>query len=216
MINKRLMRATQAHAVGRLRGALAFLPTGRIRLDAGFIYRFPKLDIYGDLIIGKRFIVMSRIAPASFSVAEGARLLIADDVFINQGTRIHAQDKISIGARTEIADFVAIYDTNFHAVAPLDPVICSPVAIGDDCWIGAGATILPGVTLGRGCVVAAGSVVTKSFGQGTLVGGNPAKALRIFEVPESFRRRGVNRSEEDVASPLTSTASVKTAESKSA
>jgi len=53
-----------------------------------------------------------------------------------------------------------------------------PVSIGNNCWIGAGSTILAGVTIGDGCVVAAGSVVTKSFAPNSVIAGVPAKLIK--------------------------------------
>ncbi|PXY41988.1 acetyltransferase [Flavobacterium cheongpyeongense] len=53
------------------------------------------------------------------------------------------------------------------------------ITIGDDVWIGVGSIILSGVKLGQGCVVAAGSVVTKSFGPYTIIGGNPSKIIKM-------------------------------------
>ena len=57
-------------------------------------------------------------------------------------------------------------------------VSTQPVVIGDDVWIGANAVILPGVTIGRHCVVAAGAVVTKDVPDNTVVGGVPAKIIK--------------------------------------
>lgn len=55
-----------------------------------------------------------------------------------------------------------------------------PIVMEDDCWVGANATILPGVTIGKGSVVAAGAVVCKNVGEGVLVGGVPAKVLKVL------------------------------------
>ena len=57
-------------------------------------------------------------------------------------------------------------------------VSTKPVVIGDDVWIGTNAVILPGVTIGSHCVVAAGAVVTKDIPDHTLVGGVPAKVIK--------------------------------------
>lgn len=52
-----------------------------------------------------------------------------------------------------------------------------PIKIGNNCWIGANAVILPGVKLGDNCIVGAGAIVTKSFSSGTVIVGNPAKKI---------------------------------------
>lgn len=68
-------------------------------------------------------------------------------------------------------------------LGPLDP---KPIHIGNGAWLGARCTILPGVTIGSGAVVAAGSLVTKDVPPNTLVGGVPARQIRLLEtaVPE--------------------------------
>ena len=65
------------------------------------------------------------------------------------------------------------HDLQDHAL-----LICKPVHICRNAWIGAGATILPGVTVGENAVVAAGAVVTKDVAPNTIVGGNPAKFIK--------------------------------------
>lgn len=62
----------------------------------------------------------------------------------------------------------------------------APVIIEDGCWLGANITILKGVTLGRGSVVAAGAVVTKSFPPYSIVGGVPAKLIKMRFTPEQI------------------------------
>lgn len=53
------------------------------------------------------------------------------------------------------------------------------IMIEDDVWIGARAIILPGVKIGKGCIIGAGAVVTKSFDDYSVIGGNPAKLLKL-------------------------------------
>lgn len=125
---------------------------------------------------------------ASISVAPGGELVLGDGVFINEGVTIHAERRVTIGARVLIADGATIYDTDFHGAVPGEPTRVEPVEIGDDAWIGNGALILPGVVIGRGSVVAARAVVTRSVPSGAVVAGTPAKVIRTFDVPEDFRR----------------------------
>jgi len=61
-----------------------------------------------------------------------------------------------------------------------------PVVIEDECWIGANVTILKGVTIGRGSVVAAGAVVTKSCEPYSIIGGVPAKLIKMRFTPEQI------------------------------
>lgn len=60
-----------------------------------------------------------------------------------------------------------------------------PVVIGDDCWIGGGTIILPGVTVGKGCTVAAGSVVSKDIPPWSVAMGSPARVVKkVQELPD--------------------------------
>jgi acetyltransferase-like isoleucine patch superfamily enzyme len=74
------------------------------------------------------------------------------------------------------------------------------IIIGHDCWIGIGVTILSGVEIGNGCVVAAGAVVTKSFPSYSIIGGSPAKLIRMRFSDEIIEKLNKNRSIYDASS----------------
>ena len=100
--------------------------------------------------------------------------------FANSGhCYIQGINKVIIGDYTMFAPGVKIISAN-HSKTDFSQHDKSmgPVIIGDYCWIGANAIILPGVTLGKHVIVAAGSVVTKSYGDNVVLAGNPARVLK--------------------------------------
>jgi len=111
------------------------------------------------------------------------RLAIGDNVFMNMGCMLHAEGGLDIGDDTEIGPYTVIWTTN-HVFDRADQLIrvqgerLAPVLIEPDVWIGASATILPGVTIGTGAVVGAGSVVTKDVPAYGVVAGNPAVLIK--------------------------------------
>lgn len=56
-----------------------------------------------------------------------------------------------------------------------------PIKVGDNCWFGANVSVMPGVTIGAGCVIAAGAVVTKDMPANSLIAGVPAKVIKTIE-----------------------------------
>jgi maltose O-acetyltransferase len=87
-------------------------------------------------------------------------------------------DSIIIGSRTLLGPGVQIY-TGYHDKGRQQAAqtLCKPVVIGERCWIGGAAIILPGVNIGEGATVGAGSVVTKDVPAETTVAGNPARPI---------------------------------------
>ncbi len=111
------------------------------------------------------------------------RLSIGDTVFINRGTTITARAPITIGSDVLIGPQVVIDSGNHGHADPTRPIrsqgyLRAPITIESDVWIGAGAIVLPGVTLGHGCIVAAGAVVTKDVPPLVIVAGVPARVAR--------------------------------------
>lgn len=112
------------------------------------------------------------------------RVSIGNNVGIS-GATISARKSISIGNNVLIGSGALISDNDAHPIHPDDrkdpsKTACAPVLIGDDVFIGARSMILKGVTLGRGAVVGAGSVVSKNVPEMTVVAGNPAKVVKEF------------------------------------
>jgi len=117
-------------------------------------------------------------------IAPGRNLVVGDDVDIALDVLITTGGGVVIGDRTLIGYRVQILSTNHVIPDDRGKIFNSghdraKVTIGSDVWIGCNAVILPGVTIGEGSIVAAGSIVTKSVEPYTIVGGNPAKLIRI-------------------------------------
>jgi acetyltransferase-like isoleucine patch superfamily enzyme len=120
-------------------------------------------------------VLATRTAAATIRIGKGCGFT---------GTTIVAAESITIGDRVLVGANSTIVDTDFH---PLDPVERqrdilngqhAAITIEDDVFIGMNCLILKGVTIGRGSVVGAGSVVTRSVPPGVIVAGNPAQVVR--------------------------------------
>jgi len=113
-------------------------------------------------------------------VGPGGHVEIGDYTHINHRTEIHCKKRVIIGPNCSIAWDVVIMDTDYHGLGK-NPRIDAPTILEESVWVGCRAVILKGVTVGRGAVVAAGSVVTKDVPPFTIVGGNPAKVIGEIE-----------------------------------
>lgn len=106
---------------------------------------------------------------------EGASLNLGNS-FINSDAKIRCHNSITIGDGCAISHDFTIMDSDAHHLN--DSNNTAPVIIGDHVWIGTRVTILKGVHIGDGAVIAAGSIVTKSVPSNCLVAGNPAKVIK--------------------------------------
>ena len=119
---------------------------------------------------------------APFHTNFGRFLKIGKHVFINHGCSfldlggIVIEDHVLIGPKVNLV-------TENHPVDPSQRKLLmgSPIVIKKNAWIGAGATILPGVTIGENAIVAAGAVVTKDVDENSIVGGVPAQFIKMID-----------------------------------
>lgn len=144
----------------RIRGVLLRIGGARFRQVAVF----PGLQVHGDL--------------AQVSIGRGSVL--------NANVRFDAHAPIVMGVNVGLSYGVTIVTAHHLMGGPeqrFGPIEVKPVRIGNGSWVGANVVILPGVTIGEGVVVAAGSVVTKDLESHTIYGGTPARVIRRIEEP---------------------------------
>jgi maltose O-acetyltransferase len=118
---------------------------------------------------------------APFHCSYGMNIVFGENVYLNAGCVILDSAPVHIGSGTMLGPSVQIYCAE-HAKDPAlrrqGLEIAKPVDIGPEVWIGGGAIILAGVTIGARAIIGAGSVVTRDVAADTIVVGNPAKAVR--------------------------------------
>lgn len=149
------------------------------------------LGARNNIIIGNNCHIRGEIL-----VYDTGRFKIGIDSYLGPGSRIWCKQSIEIGSHVLISHLVDIHDTNAHSLDWTvrreeglelfengrsiinQDVTNAPIIIEDDVWIGFKATILKGVKIERGAIVAAGSVITKDVPPFTLVAGNPARIIR--------------------------------------
>lgn len=115
-------------------------------------------------------------------VDHGVNTRVGRNVFINHGCTLSDIGGIDLGDDVLIAPNVSLLSSG-HPVEPIERtrrVTAAPIAVGRNVWIGAGATVLQGVTIGENSVVAAGAVVTRDVPAATLVAGVPARVIRTL------------------------------------
>ena len=130
-----------------------------------------KRDRYGDTPYNLRY-------GAYIEIVNGGKLTLSRGA-ANVGLTIMCAKEVTIGSGVRIGRNVSIRDWNGGHVIVSDTYRNhAPVHIGDRVWLCSGCTIMPGVTIGEGAVIAANSTVTKDVPPRTLVGGSPAKIIK--------------------------------------
>lgn len=132
-------------------------------------------------ILGTKIDDSSAILPP-FYADYGQNIKIGKNVWIQQGCTFFDRGGIEIGDDVFIAPKVNLVTLN-HVLNPFErsTTYAKPIKIGNRVWIGIGATVLAGVTVGDNSVIAAGTVVTKDVPENTVVAGNPARVIKKIE-----------------------------------
>ena len=112
------------------------------------------------------------------------QITFGKNVFINHSFTAMSIGGIEFGDNVQIGPHVTIVTDN-HDLTNRYVLKCRKVVIGDNVWIGAGVSIMPGVHIGDNAVIAGGAVVTKDVPANTVAGGNPAKVIRQLDAEES-------------------------------
>lgn len=135
-----------------------------------------------------------------FQVDYGRHVEIGNNFYANMDCIFLDVNKIKIGNNVMVGPRVSFY-TAGH---PIDPQIRIeelefglPITVEDNVWIGGSATILPGVTIGKNSIIAAGAVVTKDVAANTIFGGNPAQLIRAINEEDNHywnkKKKNINQ-----------------------
>lgn len=140
----------------------------------------PYLEGSGKIIVGRNSIIRE----SAFIQTYGGKIQIGDNTTINPFCVLQGNGGITIGSDTLIAAGVKVFSANHVFNNRVKKIRAQGetkygVFIGDDVWIGSDCTILDGVNIGSGSIVAAGSVVNKDVAPYSVVGGVPAKVIKF-------------------------------------
>jgi len=130
------------------------------------------LRLFGATI-GEGVVIRSRV-----NITFPWRLSIGDYSWIGDGAEILNLADVSIGKNCSISQQAYLCTGSHNFLVDDFTLITEPIAIEDECWVTARSFVAPGVTMRRGSMCAAGSVVVKDVASGQIVGGNPAKLIR--------------------------------------
>ena len=180
-------------------GFLGFLMLIVNLLKTKLIYSQAKIIRFPIDIRGKKYIKVSK----GFTTGVGCRieaypeddkptLYFGDNFQMNDYVHITARESVKIGNNVLLASKIYISDcshgsysgdendSNPELVPHNRPLFSKPVAIGDNVWLGEFVSVLPGVTIGKGTIVGANSVVSKSLPDYVIAVGSPAKPIKKF------------------------------------
>tara|TARA_R110002049_G_scaffold177184_1_gene344268 strand:+ start:381 stop:1121 length:741 start_codon:yes stop_codon:yes gene_type:complete len=156
---------------------------------------------HSGISVGRNFKLgaFSRMIASGTLSDLGQGITVGDNVGISEFAYIGGAGGLRIGSDVIVGQYFSTHPEN-HIFSDTEVLIREQgvtregIEIGSDCWIGAKVTVLDGVSLGRGCVVAAGSVVNRSFPDYSIIGGVPARVLKMRERGTHSNSRNISES----------------------
>jgi FkbH-like protein len=137
-----------------------------------------RVENRGSISIGRGLMVTSTFLPVELITGANGTIQIGDEAWINFGTVISAQHSVRIGHRVMIGQHCIISDADLPEASDGAAHDAKGIEIGDDAWLAGRVTLRPGVKIGKGAVVTAGSIVDSDVPDGVVAGGIPARVLR--------------------------------------
>lgn len=162
----------------------------RVGRGLRLIRGIPRLSGYVQIELGNYVVLHGSTEICGSKVFEKPVLRVGDHTHLGNNLLFMVAKRIEIGDHCLVANDVTIVDNDGHPTDPAkrlqylppDPEGCREVIIGNNVWIAKGSTILKGVRIGDGAIIAAGSVVTKDVPAYSIVAGNPARVVKQLPV----------------------------------
>lgn len=141
----------------------------------------PVVDNKGMMVFGDEVRIWSTIVQAKLYTGKKGKLIVGRNSRLN-GVHIDVREMVKIGENVRIAPYTIILDSDFHDVKDhFADGSSKPIIIEDDVWLATRSTILKGVRIGKGAVVATGAVVTKDVPPYCVVAGVPARVIKKLD-----------------------------------
>ena len=151
-------------------------PVGLALLESGWLpfsrLKPPLLRAFGATV-GEGVVTKPHVR-----IKDPRNLTVGAHCWIGEGVWVDNLAPVALGDDVCLSQGVYLCTGGHDHTRPSFDLVAEPITVEDQAWIGAKAVLLPGVTVGRGAVVAAGAVVTRDVPAGTIVGGSPARVLK--------------------------------------
>ncbi|MBQ6142490.1 MAG: putative colanic acid biosynthesis acetyltransferase [Kiritimatiellae bacterium] len=168
--NRHSLMSKIARAVWNVVWMLLFRPTPRGKLFR--LWRIALLKLFGAKVKWT-----SNVLP-SCRIWQPWKLTMGEYACLGEDVDCYSVDEISVGDQALVSQGVKLCAAGHDTSSRIMELTYAPITVGANAWVAGWATVLPGVTIGEGAVVAAGAVVTKDVEPWTVVGGNPAKFIK--------------------------------------